>query len=130
MKISKPLLVVAGVGVTIALVSWLASKFSNFNKGTPYEGEGGLGTLGNVTNQLLGGKPQLLGDYLGGKLADLEFGDFDGTSFTFTFAATGLKGAVNSSVVDPNTGAFTYYKDRQKYILRKTEGGQKFAVAA
>lgn len=42
------------------------------NKGTPYEGAGVVGTLGNVTNQVSGGLFERIGSSIGGALADLK----------------------------------------------------------
>lgn len=42
------------------------------NKGTPYEGAGVVGTLGNVTNQVSGGFFERIGSSIGGALADLK----------------------------------------------------------
>lgn len=113
----------------LAVVSWLLNKFTNINKGTPFEGAGAVGTLGNVTNQVLGGAPQAIGERIGGALADLTLDDFDDVTYIFTMVDTGAKGAVNSGDVD-SRGFFTYWKDQKKYQLKKDSSGNKVAVRA
>lgn len=44
---------------------------SNVNAGTPYEGGGLLGTLGNITNRASGGFLERFGSWLGGSIYDV-----------------------------------------------------------
>lgn len=111
----------------VALVSWLINRFTNFNKGTPFENTGAVGTLGNVTNQVLGGAPQAIGEKLGGALADLTLDDFDDVTYVFTFVDTGVKGAVNSGDVN-SQGFFDYWRDGKRYQLKKDSSGNKVAI--
>lgn len=111
----------------IAAVSWLVARFTNFNKGTPFEGTGAIGTLGNVTNHLLGGAPQAAGESLSETLFELTHDDFDGTTYLFTFADSGASGAVNSSDVD-SRGFFNYWRDGKRYQLMKDQDGRKVAI--
>lgn len=53
-------------------VAATADAISRVNEGTPYEGTGVIGTLGNITNQASGGYLQRFGEYLGGLAADLR----------------------------------------------------------
>jgi hypothetical protein len=48
-----------------------AKAVANVNKGTPYEGTGAVGTLGNVANQISGGSLASIGESLGSKVYDL-----------------------------------------------------------
>lgn len=49
------------------------------NQGTPYKGFGVLGTLGNITNRVLGGVPQAIGESRAvGAVFDWVGGVFDG----------------------------------------------------
>jgi hypothetical protein len=59
-----------------------AQAVANVNQGTPYEGAGIIGTLGNFTNQALGGVPQSVGQSLGGWLYDLTHDDVATTQAT------------------------------------------------
>lgn len=55
----KPLGVALAVGAGALLVYWFGRRafdaVADINKGTPYEGAGVIGTLGNVTNAASGG---------------------------------------------------------------------------
>lgn len=67
--------VAAGVGAILtiyAIARQHGVSIAELNKGTPYEGFGVVGTLGNATNQALGGLPERIGGWIGGKLADLR----------------------------------------------------------
>ena len=44
---------------------------ADVNKGTPYEGAGVVGTLGNAANQVSGGVLADFGSWLGGKVYDI-----------------------------------------------------------
>jgi len=48
-----------------------ASAVVNVNQGTPYEGTGVIGTLGNATDALSGRQLSRFGSYLGGLVYDL-----------------------------------------------------------
>lgn len=78
---SRAVVIVAGVAVG-ALVVYLigrkvASAVTNINRGTPYQGGGVIGTLGNVTNQASGGLLADFGGWLGGKIFDLTHSEYD-----------------------------------------------------
>jgi len=61
------------VGLTLFLKSQAkqaAAAIADVNKGTPYEGAGVVGTLGNVVNQASGGTLADVGESIGGWLYD------------------------------------------------------------
>ncbi len=126
----------AAVWVTLAAVAGgivyaVYKSFTNFNKGTPYEGTGAVGTLGNVADQLSGGVLSATGSAIGTTLYDWTHSDESVTATTliFTFKDTGLKGAVNEDQVDP-LGFFNYYKTGVRYQLKKDASGNRIAVKA
>lgn len=126
----KTFLIWGGIGLAVLAVgSWLVSKLTDFNKGTAFENTGAIGTLGNATNQVLGGVPAAVGTTLSETLFNLTHDDFDGTTYLFVFAESGGKGAVNSSDVD-SRGFFNYWRDGQRYQLKKDQDGRKVAVRA
>jgi hypothetical protein len=108
-----------GVGVVgfIVLANYLkkqasaaASAIANVNAGTPYEGAGVVGTLGNAVNQTLGGAPQSIGEAIGGWLADIfqpydPNAPADPTAQANDSAAVTRQAAVvdNFGVLDPST---------------------------
>jgi hypothetical protein len=72
---------VIALAALVGIAAWVYSKakteikaaanaVNNVNAGTPYEGAGVVGTLGNGANQLSGGGLQNLGEWIGGTLAD------------------------------------------------------------
>ncbi len=85
---------VVGAGVGIATGNNVVTA------GTPYEGTGIFGTLGAVTNDVLGGAPQSFGEYLGGKFADWFQSSDDASS-------SSNQGASNN----PFGATATYYQD-------------------
>lgn len=124
----KKVLIWGGIIVGgIAVAMYLLNKLTNINKGTPFEDTGAVGTLGNVTNQVLGGVPQAVGEKLSETLFDLTHDDFDDETYIFTFVDTKTKGAVNSHDVD-SLGFFTYWRDKQRYRLKKDGKGARWAV--
>lgn len=116
------------VGV-LGIAAYSLYKFFDINKGTPYEGSGAVGTLANLTNQVLGGVPQALGDALGSAFAPDESGA--NLTYTFTFP-NGTKGAVNSNAVN-SQGNFNYSGSNasyrgQNFQLRTLANGTHIAV--
>jgi hypothetical protein len=69
----------AGVGIYLVYrsVKGTVTAVANVNKGTPYEGTGVVGTLGNAANTASGGTLASLGSWLGGKFFTLVNGDYD-----------------------------------------------------
>jgi len=72
--------VLTGAGTIAVIVLWsffrkqakdAAGAISDINEGTPYAGAGVAGTLGNVTDQASGGLLSGIGEWIGGKLADV-----------------------------------------------------------
>lgn len=127
----KSVLIWGGIALAIsAAAAWAISRFTNFNKGTPYEGTGAVGTLGNVADKLSGGALSSVGSKIGTTLYDWTHDDGDAKMFTysFTFVATGAKGAVNSEDID-SRGVFTYFRDGKKYQLKTDAQGNRFATA-
>ena len=79
--------VVIGVGGLVVWLLWNKAKQAgqavlNVNRGTPYAGAGVVGTLGNATNQVLGGAPQSFGEWLGGSIYDLTHAAYDPNAVT------------------------------------------------
>lgn len=119
--------VVAGLAAAYG-VWYVIDKITNPNRGTAYEGTGALGTLGNVTDKVLGGAPSALGSAIGSKLYDIIGSDPDESyylDYTFKFA-NGTGGAINSGKVAPDW-SFTY-KDGKRYKLQQDASGKRFAV--
>jgi hypothetical protein len=123
-------------GVVLAL--YVVNKFSNFNKGTPYEGAGAVGTLGNVANQVLGGAPAAAGSAVGIALYNLTHDDgLNLVDYTFTFVSKPtVRGVVAADLVDDDTGIFEYRGSGaskapeyigKRFRLRKDKTGAKFA---
>jgi hypothetical protein len=54
-----------------AVVTDAVDAIGKVNEGTPYEGAGVVGTLGNLTNQISGGSLQSFGEWIGGKAYEL-----------------------------------------------------------
>jgi hypothetical protein len=73
-----------GIAASVAGLAWkFWDKITNFNKGTAFEGTGAIGTLGNATNQLLGGAPAAIGETLSRWTYDLlNSDDNDNVSVT------------------------------------------------
>ena len=72
-------LILIGAGAIVAVgfllrkqVSDAVEAVENVNEGTPFEGTGVIGTLGNVTNQASGGILGRIGEAIGGAAADLR----------------------------------------------------------
>jgi hypothetical protein len=127
-KIHPAVYLVAGLVVAYAVYR-VVDKVLNPNKGTPYEGGGLVGTLGNITNAVSGGKLAEAGSAIGTGLYDFIHGDEEiSDTLIFTFVATGLKGAVEADAVD-RSGNFIYYKDGKRYRLKQDASGKRFATA-
>lgn len=106
-----------GAAVLLGAAAYAAYKVFDFakdpNKGTAYEGNGpitsvggAVATLGNVTNQVLNGVPQTIGEALGSGLYSLFNGSYDpGVTLIINFP-DGSKHAVNGSDID--SGSFNY----------------------
>lgn len=67
MKLAQaPLILYSTAALAVAgVLAYLLFKGRDFNKGTAYADTGAVGTLGNATNQLLAGVPQLAGEAIG-----------------------------------------------------------------
>lgn len=59
-------------GAVTGTVKGLNNAITAVNQGTPYQGYGVIGTLGNVTNEVLGGVPEKIGSFIGGLIFDLK----------------------------------------------------------
>jgi hypothetical protein len=105
--------VVAFIGLTLFLkkqAAAAANAIANVNAGTPYEGSGVVGTLGNAVNQASGGTLQTLGESIGGWVYEL-FNPYDpnaatdATNYADDSAAVTRKQAVtdNFGILDPST---------------------------
>lgn len=82
------MMVVAGVAAAGLVIYFFGRKIStaasaavdavqNVNQGTPYEGYGALGTLGNLTNTISGGVFQRIGESLGESIFDIFHKPYD-----------------------------------------------------
>lgn len=128
----KSALIWGVIGVGALVVVYVVYKaLTDFNKGTPFEGTGAVGTLGNITNQVLGGAPQAVGESLSETLFNWTFGDDVSAALsdtlTFTFQSTGKAGAVNASDV-ARDGKFKYFRDGLMYQLKLNADGKRVAV--
>lgn len=115
-----------GVAVVAAIYFFGARVFNavkNINQGTPYEGAGAVGTLGNFTNQLLGGAPQSLGEQLSSWFEPSYDGGED-VFYTVIFPDN-ARHAIGASTVSSG-GMFTY--QGVKYRMGINQGGYKVAV--
>jgi hypothetical protein len=80
-------------------VAAAANAVNNVNAGTPYEGAGVVGTLGNGANQLSGGALQSVGEWIGGTLYDWFGSDPEVTKQSAGFLPT-RKTAVTDNFFD------------------------------
>lgn len=125
----NPIAVGVAVVAVLGVAAYTVYRVLDINKGTPYEGGGVVGTLGNLTNQVLGGAPQAIGEALGSAFAPDESGA--NLTYAFTFP-DGTRGAVNSNAVD-SQGYFNYsgthaqYRG-QNFELRTLANGNHIAV--
>jgi hypothetical protein len=97
--------VVGAVGVAVYFFGRkLLDALSNFNKGTPYEGTGAIGALGNATNQALGGAPAAVGSSIGLGLYDIFHPDEDEGPDTYysVIFPDGIKHAVSARAISPD----------------------------
>lgn len=128
-KVSRDFYILLALGAgALGLAYWfLFRKLPDVNKGTPYEGAGIPGTLGNLTNQALGGAPQAIGESIGGGLYSL-FGAAPQGSDTFyrvTFP-DGSVHAVGNARID---AANTFEYGGVRYKLGDDGYGNKVATA-
>ena len=127
---SRDVYIVAGIAVVgVGTLAYffggkLLTALKNVNKGTPYEGAGVVGTVGNVTNQVLGGLPKQLGETIASWVAPGD--DTENVYYTVIFPDNS-RHAVGASTVD-SSGYFTYSSKR--YRLGVNQANQKVAVAA
>lgn len=63
---------IVAVLITRETVKSAADTVASVNEGTPFEGFGPIGTLGNATDKVLFGLPSRLGSFIGNKIADLQ----------------------------------------------------------
>jgi hypothetical protein len=125
--------------VVVGFIGWqVYKKIRDFNKGTPYEGAGVIGTLGNATDKVLGGAPSAVGGAVGRALYDwfhpveadsmitYTF-DIEGAPYTFADGKVLSRGAVNAEDVD-GKGYFHYHGERMR--LRQDSSGKRVAVPA
>lgn len=119
--------IVAAFGLGIAgYAIWKAYQFvQDPNKGTAYEGNGSLltvggavATLGNATNTVLGGVPQTVGEALGSGLFSLFNGSYSpGVSLIVNFP-DGSRHAVDGASVDGGV----FIRDGVRYQLLDRDG--------
>lgn len=129
-KIHPAVYVIGAIGAAYAIYR-VVDAIMNPNRGTAFEGAGAVGTLGNITNQVLGGVPAKVGESIGEALFNLTHKEYENAdTLIFTFKSTGKKGAVNADEVDASTGLFTYFRDGKKYKLQKDATGNRVAVSA
>lgn len=127
-----------GIGAAVLGVLYVVYKsLTDFNKGTPYEGTGAVGTLGNVADQLSGGALSSAGSAIGIALFDLTHSDYaNSMNYTFKFSADpSIGGQIEADRVDEDTGIFTYHSslatskkfDGKRFKLRRDKDGKKYA---
>lgn len=131
---NKQLYIVLGaVGVAGVAAYFFGAKllamFKDVNKGTPYEGTGAVGTLGNLTNQILGGVPQSLGESIS-QWFEPDYSGGDNVFYTVLFPDNS-KHAVGATTID-SKGYFTLPKiyGSMRFRLGVNQASQKVAVAA
>lgn len=133
-----------GAAAVLGALAFAVYKIYGFvkdpNAGTDYAGNGSIltvpgavATLGNVTNQVLGGVPATVGEALGSGVYQLFNPDL-GSSTTYIFTLPdGSKGAVDSSQLD-GAGNFVYsggdtaFKGKHLQLLSKQDGSH-YAVS-
>jgi hypothetical protein len=106
---------------TLKAAGGVLSGNNALTAGTPYQGTGLAGTLGAGANVVSGGALQSLGEWLGGKAADLHdyFTGSDPTASTPADVTGGATSAANrDQVVTPN-----YITDLGS-VLDATQGGE------
>jgi hypothetical protein len=125
--------ILLGAGIVVAgiVLYLLWGKLMNINAGTPYAGGGPVGTLGNLTNQALGGAPQAIGESgpvqgLLDKIFGAPKSSGDSTFYTVTFP-DGSRHSVPASTVDAQ-GDFTYNGQFFSLAIDPTSG-YRVAVA-
>ena len=105
-------------------VSDAGSAIANINKGTPYEGSGPIGTLGNIANTVSGGSLTRLGEKVASFFVPSPNDKVFATDYIVTFP-NGARHAISSTLVNAN-GFFTYSGVR--YRLALDSNGKKIAV--
>ena len=69
----NPTLAVIGIGAVAVIIALdKVANATDINEGTPFEGTGVVGTLGNITNQASGGIFARIGSAIGGAAADIR----------------------------------------------------------
>lgn len=81
---------------------------ANVNQGTPYQGAGVVGTLGNLTNQASGGTLASLGSWLGGKAYDFVNGSYDPNAVPADRNTPSTNPGVVSNPVSPSPAVLQY----------------------
>ncbi len=121
------LLILGAAGVGVFVVFKLLDKALNFNKGTPYEGAGAVGTAANIANQVSGGVLAKAGAAFGRALYDWTHPGSAGEAlyYSVTFP-DGQKHAIASGDVAKN-GTFTY-KTGARFRIVVDSLGFKFAA--
>ena len=127
---NKQILIIGGIAAGAMVLYFFGraifSALKDFNKGTPYEGAGVLGTLGNAADKLSGGTLSAAGESLGETLFNW-FGPATPAMdvyYTVTFP-DGARHAIHAPDVDRN-GYFTY--GGVKYRMKDDIQGKHFAV--
>jgi len=70
--VNKQLQTLLFIGAGVAAFAWFArNRITSFNEGTPFEGSGVVGALGNVTNEASGGVLAELGSDIGLFFSDI-----------------------------------------------------------
>ena len=109
------------IGATAKTAGGVLSGNNALTQGTPYQGAGIAGTLGAGANVVSGGVLQSIGDWLGGKAADLHdyLSGSDPTASVPSSTTGGATQAANrDQVVTPN-----YVTDLGE-LLDTTNGGE------
>jgi len=122
MKTSTKIWIGVGLAAGVALVVWLRKKNFDPNKGTPYEGFGLPGTLGNFFNQLLGGAPEAAASAIGDWFVPDPAGD---SVFYIVNFPDGERHAIGAGTV-ASDGTFDYNSVHYRISV---SGGEKYAIA-
>lgn len=124
---AKLLTTLALVGGGAWLVLKLLDKFTGFNKDTPYEGHGAIGTAANIANMASGGALATVGAWAGRQLYDWTNPNTTGSMLFYRIALpSGGFASVGSDQI--KGGVFTH--NGQRYRVKVDGAGNKFAVPA